>query len=391
MSEESFLDRLKEMKGGSPSQRKKGKRAKAQPSPKESSSSEISEGEKHQDVPQMENLKNKTRSMKVNPLKPAPNNMELEQGEKSKRKSSVKRKLKIKKKKKESEYTKVEKLNPIPKRFNTIAFDNDDNKKFDLVIDETEPDPEFLKEEEHLEIVKHEPPKKLEPVRPNRFDRLLSNEASNTDRDKIGNKQNSKPVHAQQRQRTLDQGSRRQFGDVQPMPLLDKWEKQYGGIKDRQFYVKCDHDYDKWYTNDEGNKFSSFNTKNHANRDNDIQEDIPDDPEEQEFIKKQILKKKGNKLDGSNSHRDFEYDWDEDESMSYLKRFQDENLKENYNKYGQQIQKKVQDAPKVAEYATSKPYDSKSKKVSKRTKMKTDRKPTRHFKSVAPQLDDWDD
>lgn len=191
----------------------------------------------------------------------------------------MKRKLKIKKKKDKnqpSNQTKVEKLNPAPKRFSTIAFNNDDYKKYDLVIDETEPDPELLQQEEQekeeakkiMQDVGNRntaQPMKLEPVRANRFDNGLAQvdlpvKNFNPPRAKPPS---GKPQPHGRRQRTVERPPKNQFGDVKPMALLDKWERQYGGIKDRQFYVKCDHDYDKWYTN-ENEKFTSFNNPSTA-------------------------------------------------------------------------------------------------------------------------------
>lgn len=403
MSEESFLERLKDMKG-SPGKRKKNPKMKTINSPQHSNSSEESEQEDGE-IPDMEKLKNKWKSLKVNPLK-TEGNLDSERGEKAKRKNSMKRKLKIKKKKDKNQpsgQTKVEKLNPAPKRFNTIAFNNDDDKKYDMVIDETDPDPEFLQQEEQEKEEDKKAtqailnkntsqPIKLEPVRANRFDNGLAqvDEPAKKFYPSQVKPPSGKPQNHGRRQRTVERPAKNQFGDVRPMALLDKWEKQYGGIKDRQFYVKCDHDYDKWYTNEnENNKFSRFNNPNNAPVEWEIQEDIPEDADEQAYVEKAILKKKVNKLEGSNSHREFEYDWDEDESMTYLKKFQDNNLKENYNKYGHQRAQTYAKPPKLTTQGAGAVNDYKPKKVPK--KLRTERENARHYKSVAPQIDDWDE
>lgn len=198
-----------------------------------------------------------------------------------------------------------------------------------------------------------------------------------------------KQFNAKRRQKTVERPQQNaHFGEVNDNPLLNKWENQYGGIKNRQFYVKSDHDYDAWHVDNNKQKFTSFNQPD--NYDDNIVEEIPDDIQPKVYVQNPLLNKKQNKLEGSSSHREFEYDWDEEESMSYLKKFNDENLKENYNKYGQKISASNAPKPVVTEYNDRKKKEPKQKKSSM-SKMKTDRVNPRHFKSVAPQIDDWDD
>lgn len=198
-----------------------------------------------------------------------------------------------------------------------------------------------------------------------------------------------KQFNAKRRQKTLERPQNAHFGEVKNNPLLNKWENQYGGIKNRQFYVKSDHDYDAWHVDNNKQKFTSFNQPD--NYDDNIVEEIPDDPQPKVYIQNPLLNKKQNKLEGSSSHREFEYDWDEEESMSYLKKFNDENLKENYNKYGQKISASNAPKPIASEYNDKKKTKEPKQKKSGMSKMKTDRVNPRHFKSVAPQIDDWDD
>lgn len=128
--------------------------------------------------------------------------------------------------------------------------------------------------------------------------------------------------------------------------LLHKWEKQYGGIKNRQFYIQSDHNPDQWNTPGTGDKFSSIKYNSDRNYDADVREEIQEDPAEDYKFSQPL--RKANKLEGSNTQKEFEYDWDEEESMSYLKKLTDKNLKENYNKYGQQSVKGQPPPPQVS-------------------------------------------
>ena len=391
MTENSFLARIKEMQTGSPSPINKKKKAQPQISLEDQDSSKSSE-ERHNDIPDMEKLKTKGKSAKVNVLKTINPNLDSEQSPKGRdRKPSVKKKLKIKKKKgEEVNYeTKVEKLMPN-KRLNTITFED---KKFALVIDETDPDPEFEKDEE-IEEVKPKPrePEKLQPVRPNRFDRLSTFGQNQLQEVTMNTKTlPANTFNASRRQKTMERPPRQQFGEGKDTGLLDKWEKQYGDMKDRKFYVKCDHDYDKWYTESSNQKFSSFGRQTHTAGFNDIKEDIPEDAEAQMYSTNAVIKKKGNKLEVSNSHKEFDYDWDEaEESMSYLKKYNDDNLKENYNKYGQQRGGQNPYPVKTTEYAEPSKQVSNPKRASRKA-VKTERTNKKHFRSMAPPIDDWDD
>lgn len=107
------------------------------------------------------------------------------------------------------------------------------------------------------------------------------------------------------------------------------------------------------------------------------------------------MEKKKNKLEASSSQKEFEYDWDEDESMSYLKKFNNENLKENYNKYGAKPKPAQPPMKTIRESEEKVRRKSKHKKSSRghsKKRMKTERVKERHFKSVAPKfIDDWDE
>ena len=193
---------------------------------------------------------------------------------------------------------------------------------------------------------------------------------------------------AKRRQKTMERPPQQKINDPEGSNLLNKWEKQYGGIQDRQFFVKNDHDYDKWHVDNTNQKFSSFNNVADNNDEQDIAEDIPEDPQPKVYVENPLLSKKQNKAETSNGK--FDYDWDEEESMSYLKKFNDENLKENYNKYGQNKPSNYNPLPVVSE-KQERPKKSRKDKKGSKTKMNTERANNRHFKSVAPQIDDWDD
>ena len=189
MTEESFLDRIKEMRnGGSPSAKNKDKKSKKHSSPKQVSSNSDNSNSEHNDIPDMEQLKNKSKSVKVN-FKTNGDLNENEEG--SSRKKSVKRKLKLKNKAKSKNVkeTKVEKLIPQQEnqRLNTIAFDTTENqkKKYEFNLEDTDPDLQFdpSKFDQHLKKFGSIPSQpretiKLEPVRPGRFDTIGSPDKS---------------------------------------------------------------------------------------------------------------------------------------------------------------------------------------------------------------------
>lgn len=129
----------------------------------------------------MDELKNKSKSMKVNFNSDDASNIDSARDYERKRKASTKRKLKIKKKTKRednppNEENKVEKLAPQHNnpKLNTIAFDIAENekKKYDFILDDTDPD---LKFDPRLLEPRPTKPREtivLEPVRPNKFDSI---------------------------------------------------------------------------------------------------------------------------------------------------------------------------------------------------------------------------
>ena len=75
--------------------------------------------------------------------------------------------------------------------------------------------------------------------------------------------------------------------------LLNKWENQYGGIKDRQFHVEDPYENDK-FSGSQNRKLSNFNNPSHfecPNIDQDIPEELPNEPEIKVYIENPLLKK----------------------------------------------------------------------------------------------------
>ena len=112
-------------------------------------------------------------------------------------------------------------------------------------------------------------------------------------------------------------------------------------LNNRQIYSKKDNDYDEW--NVAQNKFSNYNF-NKPNDDMDVREEINYEQEDNKFldVKPRKVYKEGNA-----KHNEFELDWDEDESYSYLKMLNNENTKENINKYGVQNQLLIKQSKQV--------------------------------------------
>ena len=82
---------------------------------------------------------------------------------------------------------------------------------------------------------------------------IIIEDTSPTKLNNSPSKQN-KPPKGPKRNRTLQRENKHRLSTIDNnIPLLEKWEKEYGGIKDRQFYVQDDHDYDEWYTHDSQN------------------------------------------------------------------------------------------------------------------------------------------
>jgi len=375
MSENSFIQKVKEINSGNP----KEPQIKQEKSPiKQSSSSEDSD-EAHNDIPDMQTLKLKSKSVKTKSKNTVCPPTEDDQNVKEKRKQSVKRNLKVKKKKaskvkeEDDTHNKVQQIQPDAKRFNTIQFDFDDDKlKPNFIFESTEPGVELPMPKPLIEITK-DAALLMGPMGPRRVTRFSSNSELDNFANPEGNKPSSRAKkNAMKRRSTMERPSNNQLEEADRSHLLNKWEKQYGNIKDRQFYVKNDFDC---------NKFSSFNNQENM-QDAAIQEDIPEEP--MQFYQQP------NKIEGSNSHREFEYDWDEEESMSYLKRINADNLKENFNKYGQQNGVPQPEQPKATK---SKPstYRIPNPEREIRKNKQAAGVPPQHHKSVAQTMDDWDE
>ena len=167
--------------------------------------------------------------------------------------------------------------------------------------------------------------------------------------------------------------------------LFTKWEKQYGGIKDRKLVIKDDHDYNRWYT---GNQ-------NLPDNDEDIQEDLPedDDAEEIQNYQKNALRKNNKQVvEESNAKSNFELDWDDDDSMSFL-----QNLGNQQNQNHQNNQRSSEKAKLKARKRANNNHQ-KNLRVPKRQVREYKQtsnievvEQVNHFKSAAPKiLDDWD-
>lgn len=145
MTEESFLERIHEIKKGSPKNKKK--KNKRNPSVEKDNRSPEQDNFKHPDIPDMMDMSKKSKSVKVN-LKKAKETIENE-GEGG----DTQRKLKIKNKKpKDYGQTKVERLVSLPQpdkaRMNTLDFEEQENqenqkKKYDFNLEDTDPDLQF--------------------------------------------------------------------------------------------------------------------------------------------------------------------------------------------------------------------------------------------------------
>lgn len=218
----------------------------------------------------------------------------------------------------------VEQLHPHPlenlKPLNTIK----NQPKYDLVIEDDGSDLENEVE-------------KLEKGQKGKFDSLPT--FTNHQSESSKQPQNKKSGYDTELQLNRRMTYNNKTPGLGPKPqdnnqLLNKWEKEYGTMKDRKFTVKNDFNHDEWQTNDKTkSRFTGYSSNAYgAEPDDNIEEDIPEAPEEDHYPSKFQ-----NPTKNPNSNvKDFEYDWDDEESMSYLKKFNDNALKENYNKYGQQ-------------------------------------------------------
>ncbi len=172
MTEESFLDGVKEIRnGGSPSNRNK--RISRKQSIKKSNGSSEEDDFNHPDIPSMTDMTKKSKSVKVNLKKAQDPEYEEADGE------NTQRKLKIKSKKnKEKPDNKVERLVTLPepenKRLNTIAFEGQENqkKKYDFNLEDTDPDLQF--DPSQIENIKTEPRETIQlgPVKEPSFQTL---------------------------------------------------------------------------------------------------------------------------------------------------------------------------------------------------------------------------
>lgn len=168
MTEESFLERIKEIRHeGSPSKRNK---RTAREEPAEDSKEDSEEPDfNHPDIPNATDMTKKSKSVRVN-LKRAKEGQDgpAEGG-------NTQRKLNIKGKKGKPEHdTKVERLVSLPqpenKRLNTIAFEGQENKKkYDFNLEDTDPDLQF--DPAQIKNIVTEPREtiKLAPVKENKF------------------------------------------------------------------------------------------------------------------------------------------------------------------------------------------------------------------------------
>jgi len=406
MTEESFLERIKEIRHeGSPS--KRNKKVPSKESAKDDREDSGGDNFNHPDIPSITDMSKKSKSVRVNLKRAKDTQDEQADG------AGTQRKLNIKaKKNKPEDDTKVERLVTLPepenKRLNTIAFEGQENqkKKYDFNLEDTDPDLQF--DPAQIKNIVTEPREtiKLAPVKESKLQTIAppperkpattytSGFLKNNNYNDLAQAFYPKPPQpkrepAQRRQMTMDSPCK----NIQKEhPLLNKWEKQYGGIKDRQFLVEDDPE-DHHFT-DRNRKLSSFNNPNHFGGNtyaDDIPEELPEEPQVKVYVENPLLEKKRNKLEASNSQKEFEFDWDEEESMSYLKKLGDENFKENYHKYGSKNGPVKPPLKTINEREEKVPRKNKHKRSSK-SKVKTERRKERNFRSVAPKfVDDWDD
>lgn len=251
---------------------------------------------------------------------------------------SRKKRLKIKQKKEkqdDEQEDKVERLNPVrlplPVNLNTQSK----SKRFDIVIDEADPEPEEEANEEEVDKINYESKRlpqtlTLDPVRQSKFNHRETINGENVNKQLSNGGLGDCNFYGHQRKKTVEREKKPNLMANQNDSLLDRWEKEYGGIKNRQIFNKKEKEKDSW--NVAKNKFSNYNY-GYSNEDNDVKEEINDDPEDYKFVDTKARK---NTKEGANKHNEFDLDWDEDESYSYLKKINNENTKENINKLGVQ-------------------------------------------------------
>ena len=168
----------------------------------------------------------------------------------------------------------------------------------------------------------------------------------------------------------------------QQSDLFSKWEQQFGTIKDRKLIIKDD------------NNFNSWDTKPQNVHDDEIQENLPevDEFDYQKYQKESVAQHKA-KNGPDHSKSEFDYDWDEDESMSYLQKLTDAKTQERYENLKAKMGNNSTNKPAVTEYENQPIPQRKFKKAKKYNKGVDLEviKENNHFKSVNPTpIDDWD-
>lgn len=217
-----------------------------------------------------------------------------------------------------------------------------------MVIDEVDPDPEEADHQEETRNINEDnkvpQTLTLDPVRQNKFQHR-----GPINGDTISKQLNNAGLgdcnfYGHKRQKTVEREKKQKLVTNQNDSLLDKWEKEYGGIKNRQIFAKKEKQSDPWAVGK--NKFNNFAYGDNDD-DNDVREEINEDPEDYKFVGTKARKYQ---KDGGGEHKqnEFELDWDEDESYSYVKKIQNENSNENINSYGVQNQIQLKHAKKVS-------------------------------------------
>jgi len=298
------------------------------------------------------------------------------------RKTSVKRKLKIKKKSNcdFKEVTEVENL-VLSNKLQTIVPHTDSETNLEVRFS-TEPHP--LKSHQTSKPIVLDPPAQLRPAKENKIDKFSSfNNPVPLDLPKPPKKNEKSKFNSSRRGQSVDRQTKGSLlNNQEKNDIFKKWENEYGGIKDRKLVIKDDHQYNGWHT------------ANNNCADDDIKEDIPEDEDLYDIkqYQKDVLKQKSQQIEESNGKSEFEYDWDGDESMSYIKKLADKHNKERYNKLASKARANFNYQQKPKESNEGKHRDLNKGNNGQRAENNDlcVKKRNSHFKSVVQQIDDWD-
>lgn len=267
------------------------------------------------------------------------NGNDPEEQAQGKRQKSVKKKLKLKRKTENESSKNVTEVEHIPKLKRMTTLDSGESpKKLGMSVSKGFGDLYKINGQNLTYGINLKEAQTIKGHGLNRFSSINNPFQSDLQKTK---KVESLGTFKKTRGKTSDRTSKPTNLMIEQGDLFKKWEKEYGSKKVAKLIIKVDHNLDQWCIEE-----------NLPQKDN-IDENKPKNVEnvyQANQYQKDSNKRSQTKMEQSNGINDFDYDWDEDESMTFAKKFADKNAEERYLKHLSKEQSNKKYVAKVAEY-----------------------------------------